>query len=281
MLKMIYDVSIIGGGPAGIAAAIFLKRAGFKVILFEKNNLGGLIRNANSIENYLGIKKIDGVKFANLIIKQFNIHKIEVIFEEVLEIKYAQNYLTLTSINRYESRTVLISTGTVSKKINYFSSIYNTFVFDDLFKIINDKKFKNIIIIGGGDVAFDNALNLFKNNRKVTILIRNKVKCLKSLEINAISNKINFFENIEILGFEIYDNKINLRTNCKNFHSDCLLIAIGRKSIIPKININSMKEGIYFAGDVNNSIFRQLSIATGDAIEKAMLIEKFLKNKEE
>ena len=95
-MKKPEPVAIIGAGPAGITAAIQLKRYGLSPMLFEKEAIGGLLRNANWVENYPGFPNgISGLKLTRLMAQQLKTVGVEGFFEEVLELDYAKEVFTL------------------------------------------------------------------------------------------------------------------------------------------------------------------------------------------
>ena len=113
------DVIIIGGGPAGMSAALNLLRAGKSVLILEKNNFGGQIANSPRVENLPSIKEISGADFASEFFDQVTALGAEFELEEVLEVKKVGNtFKVKTNYNSYESKAVIIATGVKHKKFN-------------------------------------------------------------------------------------------------------------------------------------------------------------------
>ena len=131
------EVIIVGGGPAGISGAIQLKRFGIDVCVFEKDELGGMVYNANLIENYLGFPKgIKGKDFKKLIVNQFNKLKIDIYSEEVINInKDKNNFNVFTKSEKYICNYLIFAAGTVPVKIPFESkNIYYEVIFNSSYR---------------------------------------------------------------------------------------------------------------------------------------------------
>ncbi len=287
------NVTIIGAGPGGIAAAIQLKRWGIEPLLLEKDHAGGLLINANLVENYPGFPQgISGPELVRLFEAQMQRIGVEVTFEEVLELDCNQNFILKTSAREFGSRIVVIASGTRPKPFADFEIPANSAnrVFYEVHHLA-DMKGKKIAIVGGGDVAFDYALNLAREN-EVTILNHSqKRKCLPLLwERCQKSSRITYFENTTITGMQRSIEGLDLK--CKNAQGDWelgvdyVIFAIGR---IPQANFLSgqlreksselEREGLlYLVGDVKNDIYRQATIAVGEGIRAAMKISRILED---
>jgi len=302
-----HDVAIVGAGPAGIAASIFLKRAGFDVQLYEKNQIGGLLLNAYFVENYPGFPHgIKGNELCKLFKIQLEKWSIDPIFKEVIEITREKNkFILKTTEDIKEFKVVLIATGSKPKKLGIpgeekFFRKHIFYEVKDILPII--KPGDNCIIIGGGDAAFDYALNLAENNANVDLYFRSRrPKCLPLLENRAkkISTiklhpfntplQIDKINNKTVIKFQIKENKNIIHSNNKQNDSnhtnivistsDYILIACGRLPNDDLISKDFMEEnisGFYIAGDLRKGRYRQVGIAVGDGIYKAMCIEEYL-----
>ncbi len=281
------DVTIIGAGPAGIAAAIQLKRCGLDPLLLESGHIGGLLVNANLVENYPGFP--DGISGGELV-KRFEAQLIMVgvvpRFEEVIELDYDGHFILKTSEREIRSKFVLVASGT---KPNVFDSIsipeeVSERVFFEVFPIANVEG-KKITIIGAGDAAFDYALSVSYKN-EVSILNRGtKRKCLPLLwERAEHSLRIEYFENTALSGIESRDNHMILHCidpqRSWEVRADYVIFAIGRKPQLDFLSPQLRERAaelereslLYFVGDVKNDIFRQTSIAVGDGVRSAMKI---------
>lgn len=289
-------VAIIGAGPAGIACAVQLKRYGIKPFLFEKNQTGGLLRNAHLVENYLGFEAgISGHELVEKFRKNLADLDIEPIFSEVKKVYFSEsNFIINTNNGLFLTRFLVVASGTTPIKLQIpMKPIFQDKLF---YEIANCKQpimdRKKIAIIGAGDAAFDYAINLVNNYNvsEVVIINRNdKAKCLSVLEKRAEkTKKIKHIKNINVEYFKETDEKIVLscieKKNRINIEADYIIPAIGREPCLDfldkkilKSSLSLQKEGLlYFIGDVANDNYRQISIATGDGIKIAMKIHSKL-----
>ena len=106
-----YDVIVIGAGPAGMTSAIYLARANKKVLVLEKETIGGQMASSPLIENYPGFDSISGSSLANNMYEQLSNLNVEIELEEVKEIKDGNKKQVVTEDNVYETKTVIIATG--------------------------------------------------------------------------------------------------------------------------------------------------------------------------
>jgi thioredoxin reductase (NADPH) len=293
-----HDVAIVGAGPAGIAASIFLKRAGFDVQLFEKNQVGGLLLNANFVENYPGFPNgIKGNELCELFKIQLEKWSINPIFKDVIDITREKNkFILKTTKDIKEFKAVLIATGSKPKKLGIpgeekFFKKHIFYEVKDVLPII--KPGNNCIIIGGGDTAFDYALNLAENNASVDLyfrsrrpkchpLLENRVEKIAIIKLHPFSTplQVDNINNKTVIQFHIKANKNINHTNIVTSTSDYILIACGRFPNDDLISNDFMEEnisGLYIAGDLRKGRYRQVGIAIGDGIYKAMCIEEYLK----
>jgi thioredoxin reductase len=182
---MIYDTIIIGAGPAGITASIQLKRCGFKPLVLERNKIGGLIANANLIENCPGFPNgISGKNMVCLFQKQLKKHSIPVKILEVTGISRHEDIFDVkTGKERFSCRSLIIASGTMPKRLGCHGEecLAGKKVFYEIKEIPNLDKKKSVIIVGSGDIAFDYAASLAKR-LKVKIIFRGRTpKCIPLL----------------------------------------------------------------------------------------------------
>lgn len=276
---MIYDCAVIGAGPSGIIASVQLKRYGYTVILFEKKQVGGLLRNAYKIENYLGFYNgISGKELVSLFAQHLHSSGIEPVYAEVLHVTKKRLFEVNTKKRTYKARCILIATGTVPKKANIpgEEELSGSKVFYEIADLPLEGGKKDILIVGGGDVAFDYALHLFELGHTPHIVTQGKIKCLPILRKRGEEKKIPYIENVTPLQIVSHPS-LEIRCMNKTFKADAVLIAVGRKPTHPLLEV-SHKNGFFFAGDVKNKTYRQVHIATGDALKTVMTIARYLQN---
>ena len=288
------DVIIIGVGPAGIATAIQLKRYGIVPLLLEKNETGGLLRNANLVENYPGFPGgISGLALVNLFEKQLAENSIRVIFEETTELDLKDNLFTVATSRRvYYSRIMVVASGTKPKKsgISEAAEEVKDKIFYEVYPLLKVKG-KKIVIVGAGDAAFDYALNLAKNNEVVILNRSRTTKCLPLLrERVELAPSSSYREDTEILRITSI-SPTDMLLECSSpggiskLDAHYLVFAVGREPQLDflserlKVNARKMEDRgvLYFVGDVKNGVFRQTAIAVGDGIMTAMKIYEKLK----
>ena len=283
-------ICIIGGGPAGIATAFQLKRSGFDPIIFEKGNVGGLVVNANLIENYPGfLNGISGIDFVEILKKTVEKYKLDIRYENVINVNYKNKIFKVeTNKKKYEFNILIVASGTIPKHLIALEKKYPEEIFYNVQELFKYKS-KKIAIIGSGDVAFDYALNLSKKNEIYILNRGTDTKCLPLLFERVMKNKkIHYFKNAEISVNSKKFIEIENNGNRQGLDIDFILCAIGRKQNLGFLkNISKEKrqelmknQRLFFVGDVKNNIFRQLSIAVGDGIKTAMFIRKLYGDKE-
>ena len=295
------EVAIIGAGPAGMTAAIQLKRYGIPFVFLEKERIGGLLWNANLVENYPGFPAgVSGPKLINLIGKQMERIEVEVNFETVTKLSVENDrFLVETSRTSYCPKYVVVASGTKPNPIPVAIPVKaQKLVFSDVFPLLEESD-KRVIIIGAGDAAFDYALNLVKRRNIVTILNRGgDVKCLELLWKRAMAEsaieyraeapvrKVELDETPPERGGETASTlsgtgrlEVQLEAG-ESLMADYLIFAIGRvpqmdflsASIREQESVLKAEGKLYFAGDVQNGNLRQTAISAGDGLRAAMQI---------
>lgn len=297
MKNEVADVIIVGAGPAGIAAAIQLKRCEIPSLLLEGNEAGGLLRNANLVENYPGFPEgISGTGLVELFRKQMERLSVYPTIALVEHVSYDQElFVVETDRKTYRSKRLVVSSGTrpVALSEVEFPSGSSVKIYYEVHPLL-DLEGSDIAIIGAGDAAFDYALNLSRRNH---VYILNRIKKIKSLPLlveRAQTNpNIRYIENTRVQriskdgGGRLMVKCIKDEGTCE-FSVDYVIAAIGR---VPNIGYFSeqvqermdvlISDGLlYMIGDVKNDIYRQTSIAVGDGVRAAMDIYQREEGKE-
>jgi len=287
-------VIIIGAGPGGIATAIQLKRYGIEPFVLEKNHIGGLLLNANLVENYPGFPQgIPGIDLVKLFEAQLKEVGVTVQFSEVLRLDHQESFIVGTGGGKLYSRIVVIASGTKPRRFTEVE-IPAEAAERVLYEVhpIAGVNGKRIVIIGAGDAAFDYALSLGRNN-EVTILNRGqRRRCLPLLwERAEKSPQITYRENTAIAA--IKSSRDGLLLSAKGsvgeweLPADYVISATGRvrqadyfsERLVGKTAELEGQGLLYFVGDVKNDIYRQTAIAVGDGVHAAMKIYRGLQCK--
>lgn len=293
-----YDTIIIGAGPAGLTAAIYLKRANKNVLLIEKEGIGGQIASSPLVENYPGFKAISGAELANNLYEQVDNLGCEIAIEEVLEI--TKDKKVITDSNEYETKSIIIATGCEYRRLNLENE--EDFIGSGIhFCVSCDGAFYNkkvVGVIGGGNSALINALSLSELAEKVVIVqdldhltgeekYINEITKKSNVEINLSSKVTKYLsENGKFSGIEINGER--------NIKLDGIFLSIGRiptskmfKNLIDiddygyikSADMNTNLDGIFVAGDVRTKSVRQLTTATNDGTIAAINAIDYLNNK--
>ena len=287
-----YDVIILGGGPAGLSASIYAKRFGLSTLLIEKVGIGGQASLTDLIENYPGFPEgISGAELVNKMEEQAKKFGVEFLIDEVLDINFEDEIKKVnTNTANFESKGVIIATGANPKKLDVpgekeftgkgvsYCAVCDAFFY----------KNKDVLVVGGGDSAISEALYLttFANNVYV-VHRRDKLRAAYYLQDRALKNqKIKFILNSvlkEIKG----DRRVN-KVSIQNIKEDKLyeldvsgvFIYVGlipnselfknklefdeNGFIITDDDMRTNKKFVYAAGDVRKKSLRQIVTACAD-----------------
>ena len=301
-----YDIIIVGAGPAGMTAAIYASQARKKILILEKSVYGGQIVSADKVKNYPGFEEISGYEYATKLYEQVKKYNPDFKFEEVIEIKNSDTFKeVITNKNSYKGKSVIIATGSKNRKlglpnedkligkgVSYCSTCDGMFFKD-----------KIVAITGGGHNAIDDALYLSDIASKVYVIYRQKDFKIDSLNLEKLKEK----DNVEfILNSNITELKGNEKlesivvkdndTSIENkIDIDGVFIAIGHIPvssmcknlvktneigyIIADENCNTNIDGIFAAGDIRIKPVRQLTTACSDGTVAALNASKYLNKK--
>lgn len=287
------EVIIIGAGPAGLATALQLKRYGINPLIFERDQIGGLLHNANLVENYPGFPGgISGPELVRIFKDHVRVNSLRIKPKNVDGLTHHDGvFQVVTSDRSFQARIVVIATGTKPRIFTDFEIPDDTreLIFYEIYPLL-DRKEQRIAIVGAGDAAFDYALNLGKRNDVLVLNRGEEISCLPLLWERAKDiPSITYLPNISISRLESnpgHDMLLECSTpdGPKSIQVDMLIGAIGRDAQLDFISGQFSKKAIqlvshgdlYYVGDVTNGLYRQTAIAVGDGILAAMKIYRRL-----
>ncbi len=309
-MSKIYDVLIIGGGPAGLTAGIYSGRAKMSTLILEGEKAGGQIVITDEVENYPGsVEEPTGPRLVKRMVDQYKGFGGELVFEKVESFDFNDKIKTVkTSKNEYKAKAVIVATGASPRKMGAenedkyigkgvsFCATCDAAFFEDL----------EVYVIGGGDTAVEEAAFIAKFARKVTIVHRrDELRAAKSLQERAFNNeKIDFIWNSVVKsvgGDGIVENMtlLNRVTNEEtviNAHEDDgtfgIFVMVGyipqtdmfkgvfdmddSGYIIGDQNMKTNIEGVFVAGDCRQKPLRQVVTATADGAVASISAEKYI-----
>lgn len=305
-MNKLYDVIIIGGGPAGLTAGLYTSRNKLSTLLIEKGIIGGNINEAEKVDNYPGFPKgISGLELTSLMHEQALLYGTEVINDDVTNIKIADKVKTVTtSQGEFSTKALIIAGGSERQKLNvpgekeytgkgvsYCATCDAPFFRD-----------KTVAIVGGGNAALYEALHIAKFASKVYIIHRrDQLRATPVVQDKVFAEpKIEFIWNTvvtEVQG-ETFVHKLKLAdvsTGKESFlEIDGVFVAIGlvpntsylkdivdmdeKGSVIVNGKMETTVPGIYAAGDIRANSIRQVIAAAGDGAVAAVTAANYIEN---
>lgn len=296
-----YDSIIIGAGPAGMTAAIYLARANKKVLIIEKETIGGQISSSPLVENYPGYEGISGSVLANNMYNQVDKLGVDIELDEVTDIIPGELHTVKTLDNEFKTRTVIIATGVKYRLLgleNEIELIGNGIHFcvscDGAFY-----KCKHVAVIGGGNTGIINALALADLCEKV-YLIQDKDKLTGE---KILQDKLKHKVNVEVITNSVVSKiigddkleKIIIKNGKKENEIvvDGMFISIGlmpqsdflngiidldKFNYAVSFDTKTKIDGIFVAGDIRTKPFRQITTAVNDGTTSALYALEYLDN---
>lgn len=288
---MLYDVIIIGSGPAGISASLYTKRAGLETLIVSKGI--GTLNKVEKIENYYGTPNISGKEIQKIGEEQAKSLNIEIKNEEVMQIDYDKNFIVKTLNHEYETKAIIIATGSNRKVANIKGikefegkGVSYCTTCDGFFY-----KGKDVAVLGSKEYALHEAQNLLPIAKSVTMLTNGEQPVEKRTEgIDVEENKIREFRgtnSIEEIEFEDNTTKkidglfVALGTASSSDLARKLGIILDEKN---NIKVDSKMEtnikGVYACGDCTGGIL-QISKAVYEGMTAGMSVIQLLKSTKE
>jgi thioredoxin reductase (NADPH) len=299
----IYDLIIIGGGPAGIGAAIYANRAMLNFIWLERSFAGGQIIETHEIDNYPGIFNVSGMELSDRLFEHAQSLGVELTTEEVVDLELESPVKKVVTYNQtYLTRTIIVATGAQSKHLGIpgeerFSGMGVSYcaVCDGAFY-----RGKTVAVIGGGDVAAKDTIYLSRMCRKIYLIHRrHELRAVKSLQEKVFSSP-----NVEIVWDSVAteitgDEKVqtlavlNKLTGAESaIQLDGVFMAVGIKPntdflhgklaldsngwIITDEDCETSVKGVFAAGDVRQKSLKQVVTSVADGAIAESACEKYL-----
>lgn len=296
-----YDSIIIGAGPAGMTAAIYLARANKKVLIIEKETIGGQISSSPLVENYPGYEGISGSVLANNMYNQVDKLGVDIELDEVTDIIPGELHTVKTLDNEFKTRTVIIATGVKYRLLgleNEIELIGNGIHFcvscDGAFY-----KGKHVAVIGGGNTGIINALALADMCEKVYLIqdkdkltgekiLQDKLKQKVNVEVitNSVVSKIIGDDKLEKIIIKNVKKENEIVVNGMFIsiglmpQSDFLkgIIDLDKFNYAVSFDTKTKIDGIFVAGDIRTKPFRQITTAVNDGTTSALYALEYLDN---
>lgn len=304
-----YDLAIIGGGPAGVSAGVYAGRKKIKTVFITENFVNQSTVSDN-IQNWIGTVSISGEKLATNLEEHLRAYASDVVEiktgERALDIQKAPEYTFIIKTNKaeYKVKSILIATGSVRKKISVpgadlFENKGITYCATCDGPLFSDM---DVVVIGGGNAAFESALQLAAYTKSVTILQRSMFRAEKITVEKAFANpKIKGLQDIDLLEIKgdkfvtgvVYKDRNTGET--KELPVSGVFVEIGASPSVEYIKnglveLNEIQQiitdprdqrtseiGIWAAGDCTDGLYKQNNIAAGDAVKAIENIYMYLK----
>lgn len=306
MNEAIHKLIIIGGGPAGLTAAIYAARANLKPLLFEGKNPGGQLMGTTYVENWPGMIRVLGPKLMIDMKEHAAYYGTEFIEAEIENVDFSKRPFSLITHTQqvYKAHSVIIASGATPKRLNcpgeddyWGKGVTTCAVCDGAFY-----KDKQVVIVGGGDTAMEDASFMLNYTDKITIVhLLDKLTACHAMQERVIDHpSISIIYNTtvsEIKGDGQHVNEITLINQLDkkstSFKTDAVFVAVGLKPntaafkghinlndhgyILTENNTHTSVPGVFAAGDVHDFKYRQAITSAGSGCMAALDAERYLK----
>lgn len=287
-----YDIIVVGAGPAGLTAAVYARRAGKSVLVLEKAGFGGQITYSHKIENYPSHQSISGTELADMMLEQAIAQGAEVELEEALEVNKNDDgtFTIKTDFSTFDCKAVIIATGAKHRTLNVEGE--ENFIGGGIsFCAVCDGAFysgKEVAVIGGGNSALVEATLLAETCKKVTIIqnlerLTGEMRLQEALEAK---DNVEIIYNTTVSAFkgETELESVVLKSELDGTESeitpDGVFVAIGLAPdnkafesltaldkygyVVASEACTTDTEGLFVAGDCRTKQIRQITTATAD-----------------
>lgn len=298
-----YDMIVIGAGPAGLTAALYALRADKSVLILEKETFGGQITYSPKVENYPGILQMSGNEFAEKLIEQVLSHGARIELEEVVGIEANGDVrLVRTDANTYEGKTVVIAAGSKHRQLGLPNE--NNLIGEGVsYCAVCDGAFyngKTVAVIGGGNTALQEAVLLSEYCKKVYVVQNLPMLTGEGRLVATLQSK----ENVEIILSRVVDTlvgetsleKLILKDPESDVTEDLVVdgifVAIGqvpenepfaktvtldeRGYVAADESCRTEDPAVFVAGDCRTKAIRQITTATGDGAVAALAACRYI-----
>lgn len=302
--EKIYDVIIIGAGPAGMTAAVYTSRANLSTLMIERGIPGGQMANTEAIENYPGYESILGPDLSNKMFEHAKKFGAEYAYGDIKNVIDGKEYKTVVAgTKEYKARAVIIATGAEYKKLGVPGEAEYSGQGVSYCAVCDGAFFKNkeLLVVGGGDSAVEEGVYLTRFASKVTIVHRrDELRAQKILQQRAFENeKIDFIWNHTVKEIQGENGKVNrvilvntITGEEREFKTDGVFVYIGMVPlskpfehlgitnesgyIVTNERMETKVPGIFAAGDIREKNLRQIVTATGDGSIAAQSAQQYI-----
>ena len=297
-----YDIIIVGAGPAGLTAAVYARRAGKSVLVLEKDTFGGQVTFSPKLENYPGFQEISGNELAQRMLEQAMALGAEIDMDTVTEVLDGDVKTVVGEAGRYEARSVIIAAGARHRRLNLPRE--EEFIGNGIsFCAVCDGAFfkdQHVAVIGGGNTALQEIALLADICKKVTV-VQNLAFLTgeeKMIQLLQSKNNIDYIYNTVVTGYEGETNLqairlLNTETQeTSRLEIEGIFLAIGTAPendayqkvaklneygyIVSDESCRTETPGIFVAGDCRTKAYRQVATAISDGAAAALNACRFL-----
>ncbi|MEM3043482.1 MAG: NAD(P)/FAD-dependent oxidoreductase [Thermoplasmata archaeon] len=277
----ILDAIVVGAGPAGLAAGVQLVRSGLGVIAIERGRPGGQLHSASLVENYPGISPMPGRRLALRLAGWARAAGLRILRDEVLRVSGRGPFTVETRRGMRRARVVVVAAGAGPRGPGELPSVYGL-------ENLRRYRGRRVVIIGGGDAAFDCALRLCRVASRVSVVCRGRPSALPLLVERCRRAGVLLIQSAPLKGVSRTARGFRVETAAGELSADDVLTATGkepREEILP-LPLSELRPhpltgrtgvpGLYVVGDLSAGRYRQVAVAAGMGVAAAMDAAEFL-----